>query len=126
MLSWASAGIAARPPHAIGCVPFTMPCAVHDVDPTLRRVLMPYRSVPYCAWPCLALQAQQHSFNMPYQLSHPKCVSNPDSADDADVQIVDVEVGWAGLGRPWECCGRMAVMAVMVRVPLPLPFHALL
>ena len=38
-------------------------------------------------------QAQQHMFNMPYQLSHPSIIESPDDADCADVSIVDVQPG---------------------------------
>ncbi|KAG2440270.1 hypothetical protein HXX76_004382 [Chlamydomonas incerta] len=38
-------------------------------------------------------EAQQHAFNMPFQLSHPNNVEDPDSADDADVHLVEVQDG---------------------------------
>ncbi len=39
-----------------------------------------------------ASAAQQHMFNMPYQLSHPSIIDSPDDADSADVTTVDVVV----------------------------------
>ena len=38
-------------------------------------------------------QAQQHMFNMPFQLSHPSIIESPDDADCADVSLVDVHPG---------------------------------
>lgn len=35
---------------------------------------------------------------MPYQLSHPNNVEDPDSADDADVHLVEVQEGDGGCG----------------------------
>ncbi|GAX85130.1 hypothetical protein CEUSTIGMA_g12550.t1 [Chlamydomonas eustigma] len=40
-----------------------------------------------------ASEAQQHVFNMPYQLSHPSIIESPDNADCADVSLVDVQPG---------------------------------
>lgn len=34
------------------------------------------------------MQAQQHMFNMPFQLSHPSIIESPDDADSADVTEV--------------------------------------
>jgi hypothetical protein len=56
-----------------------------------------------------ASAAQQHQFNMPFQLSHPSIIESPDDADSADVSVVEVQVsewlgrvraGWVGAG--WE------------------------
>ena len=41
----------------------------------------------------LPLQAQQHMFNMPFQLSHPSIIESPDDADCADVSLIDVQAG---------------------------------
>lgn len=43
-----------------------------------------------------ASAAQQHMFNMPFQLSHPSIIESPDDADSADVTLVDVQVGMRG------------------------------
>lgn len=40
-----------------------------------------------------ASTAQQHMFNMPYQLSHPSIIQSPDDADSADVTVLDIKVG---------------------------------
>jgi len=40
-----------------------------------------------------ASAAQQHMFNMPFQLSHPSIIESPDDADSADVTLVDVQPG---------------------------------
>ena len=40
-----------------------------------------------------ASAAQQHMFNMPYQLSHPSIIQSPDDADSADVTVLDIKVG---------------------------------
>jgi hypothetical protein len=47
-----------------------------------------------------ASAAQQHMFNMPFQLSHPSIIDSPDDADSADVTHVDVQVcgPWLRLG----------------------------
>lgn len=39
------------------------------------------------------LQAQQHTFNMPYQLSHPSFIENPDSATCAGLATLEVYAG---------------------------------
>ncbi len=73
-------------------------------------------------------QAQQHSFNMPYQLSHPNNVEDPDSADDADVHLVEVQEGDGGwseqprIGSPRcsTCClnrYRLRTLSARQRVP---------
>ncbi|KAJ9520107.1 hypothetical protein QJQ45_030034 [Haematococcus lacustris] len=40
-----------------------------------------------------ASTAQQHQFNMPFQLSHPSIIESPDDADSADVTTVSIQVG---------------------------------
>eukprot|EP00798_Chlamydomonas_sp_ICE-L_P001507 gene1507-32885_t len=40
-----------------------------------------------------ASAAQQHMFNMPFQLSHPSIIDSPDDADSADVNMVEVQPG---------------------------------
>jgi len=40
-----------------------------------------------------ASAAQQHMFNMPFQLSHPSIIESPDDADSADVTVLDVQPG---------------------------------
>lgn len=39
-----------------------------------------------------ASAAQQHMFNMPFQLSHPSIIESPDDADSADVSVLAVKV----------------------------------
>ncbi|KAJ9520280.1 hypothetical protein QJQ45_030254, partial [Haematococcus lacustris] len=39
-----------------------------------------------------ASTAQQHQFNMPFQLSHPSIIESPDDADSADVTTVSIQV----------------------------------
>lgn len=41
-----------------------------------------------------ASTAQQHSFNMPYQLSHPSIMESPDDADAAEVRDWDAALTW--------------------------------
>ncbi|KAF5843088.1 phosphatase 2C-like domain-containing protein [Dunaliella salina] len=40
-----------------------------------------------------ASAAQQHMFNMPFQLSHPSIIESPDDADSASANVVDVQPG---------------------------------
>jgi len=40
-----------------------------------------------------ASAAQQHMFNMPFQLSHPSIIESPDDADSASSSVVDVQPG---------------------------------
>lgn len=40
-----------------------------------------------------ASTAQQHMFNMPFQLSHPSIIESPDDADSADVTTLQVQPG---------------------------------
>jgi hypothetical protein len=38
-----------------------------------------------------ASAAQQHMFNMPYQLSHPSIIESPDDPDCADVTVLETK-----------------------------------
>lgn len=61
-----------------------------------------------------ASAAQQHMFNMPFQLSHPSIIESPDDADSASTSIVDVQVRMRVCAGGWGCVVHACASACIV------------
>jgi len=62
----------------------------------------------------LATQPQQHDFNLPFQMSHPRLVPDTDIADSADKYVIEVQEG-DGEFQGWPC----AVLCCAVSATAP-------